>query len=104
LVADDAADARALDEAGEDRVDADAVGAELHRQRAGEADHAPFGGGVGAPEREAELAGGGAEVDDAAPAGLAQGGDGPAGAVEHRREIDLQGGVELLGGDVLDPG
>ena len=58
LGVDDAADARAVDGAGLDGVTADAVWPEFHRKRLGEADDAPFRGGVGRAQREAELAGG----------------------------------------------
>ena len=63
-VGEHALDAVALDGAGRDRVGADAEFAKLHRQRLGEADHAPFGGGVGAAILKAVAPGHRRHVDD----------------------------------------
>ena len=50
---DHAVDALALDHAGLDRVDADVVGADFHRQALAEAYHAPLRCGVRGAERKA---------------------------------------------------
>ncbi len=66
-------DARSGDRAGADGVHADAERAEFHRQRLGEADHAPLRRGVRRAVRKAEAARGRGQIGDArVGAGLEQ--------------------------------
>ena len=67
---DHAFDARALDDAWQNGVDADVGGTEFLGKALGEADHAPFGGGIGCPVGIAMPSGGRGHVDDGAASGF----------------------------------
>src|SRR5439155_8096453 len=88
--------------AGRDRVDGDAVRAELDRQRAREVVDAGLGRGVGRGGRRPRAdARDRADADDA-PAALAlEGGDGGLDAEEHRLEIEIDDAIPFLLGRFL---
>src|SRR5581483_374212 len=101
---DDALDALALDDAGLDAVDAHLVRAGLDGDALREADHRPLRRGVRAALREAVLARGRGQVDDAAaPRGLDHG-HGLARAVEHAVQVHRDAALPVLGADVLHLG
>ena len=91
-----------VDVAGHDAVDPDVVGAELHRQRLGEAGHRPLRGDVRRAAGEAEDAGGRHHVDEHATLlGLEHWGD-TTGAIELGVDAHTHAVGPLLVGDVLD--
>ena len=98
----DAGDARAFDNAGENGVDADVFGAELFCEALGEADHAPFCGGIGRAEGIAEAACGGGEVDDGAAASLFEHWHGMMGAEILAGEADIECATPFLGADFIN--
>ena len=105
LGGDDALDALALDDAGQDAVHAHLVRPGLDREAFGEADDAPLRRGVRACAcAKAVAAGDGREVDDAAAAGGLDERHRLARAVEHAVQIDGDAAVPVLGADVLDLG
>src|SRR5512134_1446588 len=102
LRGDHALDALALYYARQDGVAAHLVRAGLDRNALGEADHAPFRGGVGGALRKAVPAGSRGEVDDAAAARRLEQRHAFARAIEHAGEVDGDAAVPVLGCDVLD--
>src|SRR5690348_14170097 len=88
LRGDDALDALAFDDAGQDAVDAHLVRPGLDREALGEADHTPFRGGVRAALREAVAPGRGREVDDRTTARALDERHRLPRAIEHAGEVD----------------
>ena len=91
---------RRVDEPGRDRVDGDPLGAELERQRLGEADHARLGRHVVGHEGLAAVGARRRDVDDPAPAGGDHVGQDGLAAVERAGEVDLEDAVPRVGVDL----
>lgn len=89
---------------GQDHVDADAVLAPLLGGDLGQAAQGLLVGAVGELTRDAEHAGGGGEVDDAALVLLLHVGEGGLHVVERADGAGLPGGEHVLVGGVLDRG
>ena len=102
LEGDDAPDALPLHVAGADRVDADAVRAELHGQRLDEADEPPLRGDVGRTKGQTHRPGVGRHDDDGPPAGGLEVRHGRAHAEEGAGEVDVQRPAPAVQVHVLD--
>ena len=87
---------------GQDGVDADVGGPELLGEALGEADDAPFGGGVGGAEGIAVAPGGRGHVDDGAAPGCLEHRHRVMRAQELPGQVDVDAAPPVGGRDLLD--
>ena len=90
-----AADPIPFHNARKDRVDPDPKRPQFHSKGLGEAHHRPLGCCIGRAEGKAETSRSGREINNRGVVALAQGPDGPTGAVEMPGDVDLERSIPV---------